>query len=105
MLWERRHNKDFNDSERPSIGWVLLRAIKTTAQSRRHLLMKYMYMEHDAALIWLTSHTYCFVIMHVYVLFGGLFLASPLPLSPEYAPKYAPPPNTCSSAGPRISAA
>ena len=67
--------------------------------------MKYMYMEHDAALIWLTSHTYCFVIMHVYVLFGGLFLASPLPLSPEYAPKYAPPNTSCLSAGPRISAA
>jgi len=40
--------------------------------------------DSHALAIWLTSQTYCFVIMHVSVLFGGLFLASPLPLSPEY---------------------
>jgi hypothetical protein len=45
--------------------------------------------DSHALAIWLTSQTYCFVIMHVSVLFGGLFLASPLPLSPEYI--YAPP--------------
>ena len=42
--------------------------------------------DSHALAIWLTSQTYCFVIMHVCVLFGGLFLASPLPLSPDCAP-------------------
>ena len=46
--------------------------------------------DSHALAIWLTSQTYCFVIMHVCVLFGGLFLASPLPLSPDCAPTRTP---------------
>ena len=60
--------------------------------------------DSHALAIWLTSQTYCFVIMHVCVLFGGLFLASPLLPSPS-VPGIRAPSNSCSSAHPRLRAA